>query len=444
MRRVLALIALVAAGILAGGSLLPVQGNRTTDAERRSTVDASSALSPVTGRDAQVDIERLSELAVDGAPANVYTDLGLAYLRQGRATADPAYLTLASDAFETALSAEETNYRALVGSAVLAGSQHRFDEMERLGRVAVAVNPSSGAAHGVLGDALFEQGRYGAAIEAYQEMLDRRPDLAAYSRISYLYETLGNNAAAVRWMLLALDASVGSLDIAYSSYHLFLVELRRGNEGIARRHLQRAIELAPNDHLTLAGQGHLAFVDGDIELARRLFRAAFEKVPSLAYMGALAELATIQGDTEEAERYYDMAFEREQQFLANDALVDAELAVFSTDAGRVEHALELATSLHRARPTGATEEALGWSLFNSGRSARALKLLQASIDHGGDSHTLFFAAQAALELGRQPLAQRYLARALYLDPYFSYRYAGIAQEQLDELRTATSSNSDQG
>jgi tetratricopeptide (TPR) repeat protein len=444
MRRVLLPIALVVTGILAGGSLLPAQGNRSPEDPSRSAVDATSAISPVSGRDAQADIERLKQLATSDASANVHADLGLAYLRQGRATADPAYLTLASDAFESALSVDETNYRALVGSAVLAGSRHRFDDMERLGREAVAINPSSGAAHGVLGDALFEQGRYGAAIEAYQEMLDRRPDLAAYSRISYLYETLGNNAAAARWMRLALDASVGSADIAYSSYHLFLVELRRGNEGVARRHLQRAIELSPDDHLTLAGQGHLAFVDGDIELARRLFRAAFETVPSLAYMGALAELSTIQGDTEEAKRYYDMAFEREQQFIANDALADAELAVFSTDAGRVPHALELAKTLHRARATGATEEALGWALFNSGQPARALELLQASIEHGGDSHTLFFAAQAALELDKQPLAQRYLARALDLDPYFSYRYAGIAEEQLAELRSATSSDSDQG
>ncbi len=423
---------------------MPARGDRNNKDEGRSTVDAASALSPVDRRDAQADIDRLTQLATEDAPASIHSDLGLAYLRQGRATADPAYLTLAGDSFESALAADPDDYRALVGSAMLAGSRHRFGDMEQLGHRAIASNPASAAAYGVLGDALFEQGRYGAAIEAYQEMLDRRPDLAAYSRISYLYETLGNNDAAVRWMRLALGTSVRPADIAYSSYHLFMIELRRGNEEAARRHLQRAVELAPNDHLTLAGQGHLAFVDGDIERARSWYQAAFEAVPSLAYMGALAELATIQGDEAEAGRYYDLAFEREQEFLANDALPDAELAVFSTDAGRVTHALDLAARLQRARPTAATEEALGWALFRSGYPERALKLLQASVADGGDSHTRFFAAQAALELDEQAMAKRYLKGALELDPYFSYRYAGLAQEQLESLSEAASSSSGRG
>ncbi len=231
-------------------------------------------------------------------------------------------------------------------------------------------------------------------------------------------------------MRRVLDAASSADDLAYASYHLFQLSLHQSDMTRARRHLERATELAPDSHLTLAGLAHLAYIDGDVEEAKALFKRALGLYPSLAYMASLAELSLISGDETASRDYYAQASAREEEFLANGALADAELAVFATDSGRVEDALEIASRLHKEQRTGATEEALGWAMQNDDHPRRALRLLQASIRHGGDSHTMFFAAQAATELGKFKLACGYLADALELDPYFSYRYAGEAGRQL--------------
>ncbi len=183
--------AFLAAGILVGGALLPARGDRPTRNASRS--DLSGAINPASMRSIEATVTRLeSRASAPTASPEVFSDLGLAYLQQGRATADPAFLTKASDAFDKAIAAVPNDFRALVGSAVLAGSQHRFFDMEELARRAVIANPYSGPAYGVLGDAFLETQRYERAERAYQSMLDRRPDFAAFARVSYFHETLGD------------------------------------------------------------------------------------------------------------------------------------------------------------------------------------------------------------------------------------------------------------
>src|SRR5215217_9563791 len=59
---------------------------------------------------------------------------------------------------------------------------------------------------GVLVDALIELGRYPEAGRVLQHMVDRKPDLAAYARVSYWRELHGDLAGARRAMVLAASA----------------------------------------------------------------------------------------------------------------------------------------------------------------------------------------------------------------------------------------------
>lgn len=425
---------LVAGSMLAVGSLLPARRTEATTA-LPVTVTIADALAP-TSPSPDALIDRLEGSSATAASPALLADLGLAYLQKVKNAGDPDYLSRAGDAFRSALELDPDNFKALVGSGVLAGSRHRFDDMVALGKRAIDVNPFSAAGYGVVADGLIELAEYRQAARYLQEMIDRRPGLAASARVSYLYEHLGNTAAATRWMRRALRSAGSAGDIAFASYHLGLLQLRSGDEGAAERSFRRGAQLSPDGHLPLAGLAHLGFARGNIEEAIRLLERAVAIFPSVNYYIALGDLHEASGRPQRAASYYEHALELEEAYLDNGANADPDLAVFMTDIGLNDRGLAVARDLYRQRRTGGTEEALGWALLNAGRPVKALRLLQASIAHRGDSHTRFFAAQAALASGRDGLARRYLAEALAADPTFSYLYARRAAEQLDALRAA--------
>ena len=67
----------------------------------------------------------------------------------------------------------------------LALARHDFAGALERGRNALVLDPENARYHGLVGDAQIELGRYDEAIESYQEMVNRRPDFASFSRISY-------------------------------------------------------------------------------------------------------------------------------------------------------------------------------------------------------------------------------------------------------------------
>ena len=82
---------------------------------------------------------------------------------------------------------------------------------------------------GVLVDALVELGRYRAAGRALQAMVDRKPDLASYARVSYFRELHGDLDGAVGAMRLAASAGGDAPEnVAYVQTLLGGLELQRG------------------------------------------------------------------------------------------------------------------------------------------------------------------------------------------------------------------------
>src|SRR5439155_490524 len=75
---------------------------------------------------------------------------------------------------------------ALVGAATLAAARHDFRGALALALQARATARARLAAYPVLVDALVELGRYRAAERTLQALVDAKPNLAAYARVSYL------------------------------------------------------------------------------------------------------------------------------------------------------------------------------------------------------------------------------------------------------------------
>src|SRR5207244_817655 len=71
---------------------------------------------------------------------------------------------------------------------------------------AADLSPEDPAPYGILADANLETGQYEAAIAALETMVHLKPNLASYSRISYVRELHGDIDGAIEAMEMAIRA----------------------------------------------------------------------------------------------------------------------------------------------------------------------------------------------------------------------------------------------
>ena len=114
------------------------------------------------------------------------------------------------------------------GLGTLAAARHDFAAALRWGRRAVRTAPFDADAYGLLGDAQVELGRYRAAFASFQRMVDTRPDLASYARVSYALELRGNVAGAIDAMRAAADVAARPADAAWAAAQVGKLHLGAG------------------------------------------------------------------------------------------------------------------------------------------------------------------------------------------------------------------------
>ena len=188
-RGVLALGGIVALAVvlLALGALQQIPESTGRAAPKLGTGVSSELLVPQPTRDLAEAIASL-EARTDGGEEDwrSFANLGLAYLQKGTTAADPTYYDRAQTALQRSLDIKDRdNFEAFLGLGVLANARHDFAEGLEWGRKAALANPSNAQARAVSGDALTELGRYREAIDSLQQMVDLRPSMSAYARVSY-------------------------------------------------------------------------------------------------------------------------------------------------------------------------------------------------------------------------------------------------------------------
>ena len=89
-------------------------------------------------------------------------------------------------------------------------------------------------------------------------MVDRKPNLAGYARVSYLRELHGDLTGAVEAMRLAVAAGGPAAEnVAYVGALLGELERRRGRRAAARRAFQQALARRPGHPGAEAGLARL-------------------------------------------------------------------------------------------------------------------------------------------------------------------------------------------
>jgi tetratricopeptide (TPR) repeat protein len=343
------------------------------------------------------DIPKLQR-AVRSSPQNeeLRSALAAAYLQRVRETGDPSFYSRAEGVLRSPKTPD-----GLATAGELALARHDFAGALKLGIRAGAEGSF------VRVDALVELGRYADAERELQAMVDRKPNLAAYARVSYVRELNGDLEGAASAMRLAVAAGGPAPENnAYVRALLGELERRLGRKARARQEFGMALALVPGFPAAEAGMARL-------EGGTRRLRRIVDRLPLPEYVIALGETKLAAGQTDAARRDLELVEAEQQLQRAAGVDVDVELAVFEADHGSPEQAVKLARRGWDTAPSVRAADAVGWALTRSGDadagyrwSTRALKL--GSLDPVWRAH----AGLSALAAGHRSEGRRHLRIAL--------------------------------
>ena len=449
MRRTLTTIAAaagLAVAIFLAGALGP---GGTREAARRAasltgTADAGLRPAPaVASIDASIDALR-ARLAVVPGDWQASAALGIAYVQRARITADPSTYPTAETALRDSLRLRrDGNTDALVGLGSLAAARHDFSTALRWGTRAVRLSPYDADAYAVIGDAQLELGRYRAAFSSFQRMVDTRPDLASYARVSYALELRGDVAGAIGAMRAAYGVASGPSDIAWAAAHVAKLHLGEGrlSQAIAWFRRARAADATSID--AQAGLAFTAWARGDLDRAIAGYEALVARYPSPEHVAVLGDLYRAAGDHEAAEQRWSLVRAEARLFRANGVNVDLELALFEADhpgGDSARAALRAARAEWSRRKSVHIADALAWALHANGRDREAVARSRDALRLGTrNALFLFHAGMIRLALGQEDAARSLLRRAHDVNPWFSVRWSPVLRTTLARLDARASS-----
>jgi len=361
--------------------------------------------------------------------------LAAAYLQKVREVGDPVYYPKAEALLGTALKLQADNGEALIQMGALSLGRHRFRDALDWGDRAIALDPYSARALGVAGDAQIELGRYDEAFATFQRMVDMRPDLSSYARVSYVRELTGDADGAIEAMRAAVGAGGPAPEnVAYAEVLLGNLYFDRGDLYQAESAYRAALTAFAGHVPAWAGLARVLAARGRYAEAAGLYRRAVDLNPAPDYVIALGEVSAVAGDAAAAHRAFELAVAQQRLFAANGVDLDREQALFEADHGDPAAALSAARWAMADRPSVHSADALAWALYRTGDLQDALEASRQARRLGTrDALMLFHAGAIEAGLGLRDQARAHLAEALTINPHFSVLHAPEARKALTAL-----------
>src|SRR6476660_10544064 len=368
------------------------------------------ALMPQTG-DTRTDkeISQLQRRIREGRNVELWLDrLGWAFVAKARESFDPGFYKLAEQCARCIENRNPQSQEAMLLRAHVLQNLHRFKESEALARRLVQQRGLS-FDYGLLGDALMEQGKLNDAVEAYQLMMNLKPDLRAYARAAHMRWLKGDLAGAIEAMQLAVSAATpqDAESAAWVNTRLAFYEFQTGRVNEAEQRCALALSLQNNYPPTLLLKGKMLLAQSRFGEAVRALQSAVKLNPLPEYQWTLAEALRIAGKENEAS-------EVEAQLRQRGASSDPRtLALYlATRHESRETALRLARAELDSRSDVFTHDALAWSLAAAGNVAEALSEMQRALAEGTlDARLLFHAGVIASQAGHSADAECWLRKA---------------------------------
>jgi tetratricopeptide (TPR) repeat protein len=355
------------------------------------------------------EISRLQQQIRNGRNLQLGLEqLGWAFVAKARESFDPGFYKLAEQCARCIEKRNPQSQEAMLLRAHVLQNLHRFKESETLACRLVQQRGLS-FDYGLLGDALMEQGNLSDAVEAYQRMMNLKPDLRAYARAAHMRWLKGDLAGAIEAMQLAVSAASPSdaESAAWVNTRLAFYEFQAGRVDEAEQRCAFALSLQNNYAPTL-------LLKGKMLLAQNRFREAVDALENAAKLNPLPEYQWTLSEALRAAGRENEASGIEVQLRKHGASSDPRtLALFlATRHENPGTALRLARTELGSRSDVFTHDALAWSLAAAGNLAEAHSEMQRALAEGTEDARLFFhAAVIASQVGHVADAERWLRKA---------------------------------
>jgi tetratricopeptide (TPR) repeat protein len=386
---------------------------------------------PAAGLEASLSAAR-SDVRQHPNSARALDRLAALELRLYRLNHAAETLQAAEAAIERALELDPQDFDARRFKASTLLTRHRFAEAEKEAIALSTERPRDADVLGMVADARMETGQYDEALEAIQKMVDLRPGLPSYSRVSYAREIHGDLAGALAVMDLAVragnpeDPEATSWCLARSG----LLAWKLGRIDDAEQRFRGALTLFPNSPYALEGLGLVSTARGDFGRAAENFERAFAIVPWPQFAVELSELARRRGRRVETERWESVVRALEQLSSA-DGLFNRVLALFEADHGSPTRAVEMACGELALRKDVYGYDACAWAQYRAGKTTEAADTEKHAIALGTEDPVLdFHAGMIFGASGQEELGIRHLEKAIRVNPNFHVLYAGEAEAEL--------------
>lgn len=366
--------------------------------------------------------------------------LASAYIQKAREVNDPAYYTKTDALLKKVLELQPKSFEAMTMMGAVCLSRHQFREALSWGERAKALAPHSSTVYGVIADAQVELGEYQKAAASLQKMVNLKPDLASYSRISYIRELMGEVEGAIEAMKTAINAGgMGTEARAWCLVQLGNLYFNSGKTDLADAEYQKALVELPNYVHALAARARGQAAHQNFAEAIALYTQVVQVMPSSEYVIALGDVYRVSGQTEKAEQQYALVRAMEQLYKANGVDTDLEMALFDADHDHnLSEALRRARQAFEHRPSIQAADVLSWTLYKTGEYQEAYKMAHQALRLGTKDALLHFhAGMICKKLGKPKEARNYLEQAVAINPHFSILYAQEALDTLQELRKST-------
>jgi tetratricopeptide (TPR) repeat protein len=366
-----------------------------------------------------------AKLRTDATNPDALLDLASAYLQKAREVADPSLYTKTKGIIAVIAKQHPGDLRLLLIEGTLDLAQHRFGDALVVGQRAVAADPGSSAAYGVVVDASNELGRYDDALNATQKMLDLRPDLPALSRASFAKELRGDLPGAITLMTQAVTAggTAGGENVAYVQVQLGTLLLTSGDLAGAQAQFDAADRSFPGFAAAMAGHAKVLVAEGRPADAARLLAQVIDVQPLAEYAIAEGDDLAASGQAAVASQAYQLVGAIEQLYKANGVNVDLELALFDADHTPGQAAVARARAGFKVRPSYLGHEVVAWNLYKIGRLDEAAREMGLALSLGSHDPLLrFHAAVIANARGDAAAAKDHLSIVVAENPRFSALY----------------------
>src|SRR5882724_2302624 len=258
-------------------------------------------LTPQTGESrTDGEISQLQRRIREGRNVELWLDrLGWAFVAKARETFDPVFYKLAEQCARCIEKRTPQSQEAMLLRAHVLQNLHRFKESETLARRLVQQRGLS-FDYGLLGDALMEQGKLGDAVEAYQQMMNLKPDLRAYARAAHMRWLKGDLEGAIEAMQLAVSAATRS-DAESASWvntRLAFYLFQAGRFQEAEQRSASALSFQSNYAPTLLLRGKMLLAQNKFDEAAEALQKAAKLNPLPEYQWALADALRAAGRPE--------------------------------------------------------------------------------------------------------------------------------------------------